>query len=148
MRRERRIPISMMAAGVLALSMAACSGPQDATSAGSSDAVATADALDPIFAVPQVGDMYAAELTHFSGATFGHASGDPAYGLMRVIEVDDDKLTLHTETGAWPMPRGAINELRGDQADIEWDEQEKVRIYRRELAQLVADRKILEARRN
>ena len=56
-------------------------------------------------------------------------------------------ITLNTETGAWPKPRGAINELRGDQADITWDEAEKIEIYRRELPQLVADGHILEARR-
>jgi hypothetical protein len=144
----RRALFRTFALGALALAVAACSAPQGAPAAGSSDAVATADALDPLFAEPRVGDLYAAELTHFSGATFGDATDEAAYGLMRVIEVDDEKVTLNTETGAWPMPRGAINELRGDQADIQWDEQEKVRIYRRELAQLVADRKILEARRN
>ncbi len=133
----------------IAAALAACSG-QNAPAAPGTDATAAeaTPALDPVLAAPQVGDVYAAELTHFSGVDFsGPATGEAAYGLMRVIAVDDERITLNTETGAWPKPRGAINELRGDQAEINWDEDEKIEVYRRELPQLVADGRILEARR-
>jgi len=105
-----------------------------------------ADDLDPIFADPQPGDLYAAELTYFSADDFGQ-DGTPAFGLMRVVAVRSDRITLNTETSAWPKARGAINEMRGDLADLEWDEEEEIIIYRNELPHLVAEKKILDARR-
>ena len=154
--------ISMVArplAGLaIAAALASCSGagqgPDTTNTAGATGAVADAPAdsaqagLDPVLAEPQVGDVYAAELTHFSGVDFaGPANDEAAFGLMRVIAVADDRITLNTETGAWPKARGAINELRGDQAEINWDEEEKIEVYRRELPALVAEGRILEARR-
>jgi len=102
--------------------------------------------LEQIFANPQVGDVYASELTYFSAYDFG-GEGDPRYGLMRIVDVHPDRITLNTENSAWPNARGAINDMRGELVDIEWDEDEKVEIYRSELPQLVADKKILDARR-
>ncbi len=132
----------------IAAALAACSG-QGAPPAPANDTPANATAeLDPVLAAPRVGDVYAAELTHFSGVEFaGSEDGEAAYGLMRVIAVNEERITLNTENSAWPKPRGAINELRGDQADISWDEQETIEVYRRELPQLVAEGRILEARR-
>ena len=148
-----RIRVSTVTRPLLGLAivaaLAACSG-QNTPAAPGTDATATeaTAALDPVLAAPQVGDVYAAELTHFSGVDFaGTGTGEAAYGLMRVIAVDDERITLNTETGAWPKPRGAINELRGDQAEINWDEDEKIEVYRRELPELVAEGRILEARR-
>jgi len=105
-----------------------------------------ADELDAIFANPQWGDVYAAELTYFSADDFS-LDGDAAFGLMRIVAVHPDRITLNTETSAWPNARGAINDMRGDMADIEWDEEEKIEIYRNELPQLVASKKIVDARR-
>jgi len=105
-----------------------------------------ADDLQAIFAAPQWGDVYAAELTYFSADEFG-MDGKAAFGLMRIVAVHPDRITLNTETSAWPNARGAINEMRGDLADIEWDEDEKIEIYRSELSQLVANKKIVDARR-
>ncbi|WP_024888960.1 hypothetical protein [Luteimonas huabeiensis] len=145
-----------LAACALALALAACSGGGNggggneagASASGGSEATASAADLDPVLAEPQVGDLYAAELTHFSGVDFGGAeNGEPAYGLMKVVAVTDERVTLNTEMGAWPKPRGAVNELRGDLSNIQWDEQEKIEIYRNELPKLVAEEKILEARR-
>ncbi|MDR6990446.1 hypothetical protein [Luteimonas sp. 3794] len=137
-----------LAAMALATGLAACSGQGAATPAGATPQAAAASTLDPVLAEPRVGDVYAAELTHFSGVDFtGTGNREAAFGLMRVIAVDDERLTLNTEDSGWPKARGAINELRGDQADITWDEVEKIEIYRRELPQLVADGHILEARR-
>jgi len=102
--------------------------------------------LDEIFANPQPGDLYAVELTYFSAYDFG-GEGDPRYGLMRIVAVKPDRITLNTENSAWHNSRGAINDMRGDLADIEWDEDENIEIYRSELPKLVADKKILDARR-
>lgn len=132
----------------IAAALAACSGQGTPAASGEPTAAGTAAELDPVLAAPRVGDVYVAELTHFSGVDFaGTGTGEAAYGLMRVIAVDDERITLNTENSAWPKARGAINELRGDQADITWDEQEKIEVYRRELPELVAEGRILEARR-
>jgi len=102
--------------------------------------------LAEIFANPQWGDVYAAELTYFSAWDFG-AEGEARYGLMRIVAVTPDRITLNTEDSAWPHPRGAINDMRGDLSDIDWDENENIEIYRNELSHLVAEKKILDARR-
>lgn len=153
--RNRRRTSAMgrsLAGMAIAAALAACSGqgPAPAAADAPAGAAAATAALDPVLASPQVGDVYAAELTHFSGVDFGgvgNGGAEAAFGLMRVVDVNDERITLNTETGAWPKARGAINELRGDQADITWDEEEKIEVYRRELPELVAEGRILEARR-
>lgn len=116
-------------------------------------AQAAASDLDPILANPQVGDLYAAELTAFSAQNFGSAgpnesgNSEKAYGLLRVVDVTPERVTVITETSAWPNSRGAVNDLRGDLANITWDEQERIPINRAELARMVADGKIVETRR-
>jgi len=102
--------------------------------------------LDAIFADPQPGDLYASELTYFSAYDF-EGGGDPRYGLMRIVAVHPDRITLNTENNAWPNARGAINDMRGDLDGIEWDEDENIEIYRSELPKLALDKKILDARR-
>jgi len=104
--------------------------------------------LDEIFANPQWGDVYAAELTYFSAYDFGNEDpSDARYGLMRIVDVHPDRITLNTEDSARLNARGAINGMRGDLAGVVWDEDEKIEIYRNELPHLVADKKILDARR-
>ncbi|MDR2873115.1 MAG: hypothetical protein LBV45_11510 [Xanthomonadaceae bacterium] len=105
---------------------------------------------DALLADPKVGDLYAAEVSHFSGVGFDQAGGgkrDTAYGLMKVVEVTPDKIIVITEDAAWPNPQGARNDLRGDLSDITWDEEEKIPLYRSELEKLFADGKIIETRR-
>ncbi|MBH5328589.1 hypothetical protein H9Q10_02745 [Eikenella sp. S3360] len=112
-------------------------------------APAAAD-LDPILADPQVGDLYAAKLSDFSAADFGDNKGreqEVSYGLMKVVEVQPDRLIVITEDAAWDNPRGARNDLNGDLADITWDESERIPVKRADLAKLVADGSILETRR-
>jgi len=105
-----------------------------------------AEDLAPLFADPQPGDLYAVELTYFSGYDFGQ-EGEPGFGLMRIVSVHPDRITFNTETSAWPKARGAINDLRGELSEIEWDENENIEVYRHELPQLIAEKKILDARR-
>jgi len=145
--------IRLVIPAVIALALSAC-GNFDPSSlfsgkdtTGPTPAQTTrADDLDPIFANPQRGDLYAAELTYFSAANFGQ-SDETAFGLMRVVAVQPDQITVITETNSWVKARGAINTLRGNLAGIEWDEEEEIIIYRNELAHLVAEKKILDARR-
>ncbi|MDQ8754901.1 hypothetical protein RCO27_01550 [Sphingosinicella sp. LHD-64] len=129
-----------------------------ADKAGAAPAAQTAASdLDPVLANPQVGDLYAAELTAFSGANFGSArpadatgnggNGEKAYGLLRVVDVAADRVTVITETSAYENSRGAVNDLRGDLANITWDEQERIPINRADFARLVAEDKIIETRR-
>lgn len=129
--------------------LAACS--PGGAGAGSTEAksVATPAKADALLAEPMVGDLWAAELSHFSGNSFGdgHDTDETVYGLMKVIEVAPDKLVLVTEDGAWPKKQGAINDLRGDLAQISWDESEKITLKRGEIAGLAGDGKILETRR-
>ncbi|NZA27275.1 hypothetical protein H0E84_12865 [Luteimonas sp. SJ-92] len=139
----RPLSSRLLLALVLATAATACSGP---AAPGAGAATAQAE-LDPILADPQPGDLYAAEVTHFSGVSFGDNEDRKAYGLMKVREVTADQVMVITEMGAWPKGRGAVNELRGDLSEITWDEQEVIPLYRNELAGLVADGKILEVRR-
>lgn len=148
MRTGHRLPAAARHLAILglALALAACSGQSGTPSSATSAPASHVTALDPVYAEPRVGDLYSAEVSHFSAYDFG--TGGTAYGMMRVIEVNDDKIVLHTETGAWPDSRSAIQELRGDLAGIEWHDGEKIQISRSELAQLVADKKILDVRRD
>lgn len=142
-------------AGFAALALAGCdSGSGTAASGGTATAESSdsAPSLDPLLASPQVGDVWAGELTAFSSYDFSGGSSEmksdsKAYGLMRVVEVSDDRVTIITETGAWPEVRGAVGELRGDMAGITWDENERIPVNRSDFAQLVEDGKIAETRR-
>lgn len=122
------------------------------TAEGAASGAAAAPALDPILASPQVGDLYAAELSAFSAASFsdGDAEGaelSKAYGMLKVVAVDDTTVTVITENGAWAESAGAVEELGGDLSGISWDDSERIPIVRAQLAQMVTDGKILRTRR-
>ena len=121
----------------------------EAPAAEAAEPAAAASDLDPILASPQVGDLWAADLTAFSGAEFKRegVAVEHAYGLLKVIAVTDDRVTVITETGFWPNERGSINDLRGDLDDITWDESEEIPVNRSELAEMLSDDKIIEVRR-
>ena len=112
---------------LLSAVVTACSGPKDTE----------------LLAAPQVGDLYACELSHF--AEFEH-EGD-AYGLMKVVAVTDGSITAVTDSSAWPTTTGANNDLRGDLSDVKWDEQNTVRIARAELQALYEEDRIFGVRR-
>ncbi len=142
--RKHSPRIAFLAALLACAALAGCK-PGTAGPGGAEAPQAAKVELEPVLADPKVGDLYAAELSHFSGASFEDA--EEIYGLMKVVQVSPDQITLNTETAGWPKPKGAINDLRGDLAGIEWDEEEKIQIRRNELAGLVAEKKILETRR-
>ncbi len=124
-----------------------------ATPATTSTAATPASTLDANLANPQVGDVWAAELSHFSRASFGvpPVNGQPgkAFGLMKVIRVTPSAVIAITEQGAWPEQRksGSLDDLHGDFHDIRWDNSEEITINRSEFAALVAANQILETRR-
>jgi hypothetical protein len=151
----------LLVAIVSATGISACSRADSNTDAAPAKSALAAPAkteaasreLDPIFAEPKVGDLYAAELSYFSAADFNMGrsrrsnNDEVSYGLMKVIEATPEKVVLITENGAWPKARGAINDLRGDLSEISWDDEEKITLKRSEIAGLVSDGKLLEARR-
>lgn len=121
-----------------------------ACSSGVTTTTASADALDPNLANPAVGDLWAAQLSHFSSASFSQPGGEAqsqSWGLLKVVAVDPTNITVITEQGAWPQKEGAIRDLGGTLADISWDESERITVVRAQLPQLVADEKILQTRR-
>lgn len=122
---------------------------QNAQPAAPATQTAPAVELDPILANPQVGDLYAAKLTAFSAASFNddNKSAGDAFGLMKVVAVEDNKVIVITEDAAWPEPRGAKNELHGDLKTITWDENERIPIKRSDFADLVAKGDLLDFRR-
>jgi hypothetical protein len=112
-------------------------------------AAPAAPALDPNLANPQIGDVWAANLDHFSAAEFnlsGGGDGD-AYGLVQVVEVTDSQVTIITETGALPDQAGAIARLGDYQGSIQWDPQERIPVNRADFANLVRDQRILRTAR-
>lgn len=149
---------SLLLLALSSLFLTACGGQNQEAAAPAAPAAQTASAaqaapaaaaLDPILANPQVGDLYAAELSHFSAASFDkdNQSSEKAFGLMKVVEVQDGKIIVITEDAAWPEARGAKNELHGDLKTITWDENERIPVKRDELADLVAKGHILDWRR-
>lgn len=150
-----------VAASVLAMTaLTACGGKSDSNSPTASSSTspgspaptgtsASTAALDPILQNPQVGDLYAAELSEFSEASFGDRN-DPmnhAYGLLRVVKVEPDKVYVITENAASPNARGARNDLNGELTNITWDESERIPVRRDRFGELVEQEKILEVRR-
>ncbi len=146
---------AILAAGLLSLT--ACGGASDTATktgdaaASSGGAAAAASDLDPNLANPQAGDLYAAELTAFSTASFsGPGAGGSetkAFGLLKVVAVDATTVTVITEQGAWPEAGGATRDLASDMSTITWDESERITIQRADFARLVEEDKIIETRR-
>lgn len=92
----------------------------------------------PLIEAPAVGDLYAAQLSAFSDFEFSDGDDkpiDPAYGLMKVIEVDDEGVMVVTENAALGSPDVSRSDLRGDMTDIEFDDSERIRISTADLRQ-------------
>ena len=135
--------------------LAACGGqtnssaPAQSAAASGAQPAATAPALDSVLAEPKVGDLYAAKLSSFSDQGFGQNGKEQsvAYGLMKVVDVQADKIIVITEDAAWPEAAGAQKDLNGDLSDITWDESERIEVKRADLPRMVADGRIVETRR-
>ena len=135
--------------------LAACGGqtnssaPAQSAAASGAQPAATAPALDSVLAEPKVGDLYAAKLSSFSDQGFGQNGKEQsvAYGLMKVVDVQADTITVITEDAAWPEADGARKDLNGDLSDITWDESERIEVKRADLPRMVADGRIVETRR-
>lgn len=97
---------------------------------------------------PAVGDLYAAELTHFSEGDFNRSGKEPMYGLMKVIRVGPATITVVTEQDAWPDRRDAIIDLHKHAGEAVWDMDEQVTLPRSVLLQLGNQRHILDALRS
>jgi hypothetical protein len=146
-KRTSTFRVAMLCGAIALTSLTACNNSGTAT-AGSETAAA---AIDPILANPQVGDLYSGELTAFSAANFGQSGSSTAtkaYGMMRVVDVDESKVTVITEQGAWPTQAQATTELNsGSMSTITWDEQERIPITRAQFATLVSEGKLAAFRR-
>ena len=118
---------------------------QPAAASNVQPTAATAAGLDPILAEPKVGDLYAAKVSAFSKE--GFEEHGVAYGQMKVVDVQADKIIVITEDAAWPEAAGAQKDLNGDLSDITWDESERIEVKRADLPRMVADGRIVETRR-
>lgn len=146
---------SLFVLALLPLFLTACGGAADSANSNAAPAAAEQPAAvaanaDPILAEPMVGDLYAAKLSAFSKADFNDGDDkelSDAFGLMKVVAVDSDKIVVITEDAAWEVPQGAKSELHGDLKDITWDESERINIKRSELQSLKERGDILDTRR-
>jgi len=82
---------------------------------------------------PKVGDLYAAVLSEF--AEF-QQPGEKAYGLLKVIKVEPDTVTVVTDSSAWDDELSAKRELRGDLKEVVWDMDDEIVVARSELAEM------------
>lgn len=94
---------------------------------------------------PAVGDHYAAELTYFSDADFEQSGR--AFGLMRVIAVEGDEVTLVTENGGSTDERAALEALAGDGGKASFDDNERIILRKSDLLDAYEAGKILGVRR-
>ncbi len=108
--------------------------------------------VDPNLALiqaPAVGDIYAAELTEFTTADFIQDGEDAAkgFGLLKVVEVQPDKVVVITENAASEDPAVSKQDIKGDLSDITFDESEKIDVVRSQLEKAYASGTIYEVRR-
>ena len=108
--------------------------------------------VDPTLALiqaPVVGDIYAAELTEFTTADFTKDGEDTGrgYGLLKVVEVQPDKVVVITENAASEDPAVSKQDIKGDLSNITFDELEKIDVVRSQLEKAYAAGTIYEVRR-
>ncbi|WP_394002012.1 hypothetical protein ACF3M1_15110 [Luteimonas sp. WGS1318] len=111
-------PTRLLAAAVLftaTFALAACTGTKDAELA--------------LITAPATGDVYAAELSGFSGYGFTDEAGktiEPAYGLMKVVAVDGRDVVVITENRAVDEPSTSRDALRGELDTVAFDDSEEI----------------------
>ncbi|WP_123832948.1 MULTISPECIES: hypothetical protein [Luteimonas] len=109
-----------------------------------------ADADMALLESPAVGDIYAAQLSGFSRHPFTDDARkpiDPAYGLMQVVSTDPDGVVVVTQNTASAEKSLSHDDIRGDLADIEFDEGEQIAIGGAELVRAHADGLIFAVKR-
>ena len=94
---------------------------------------------------PAVGDVYAADLTYFSEASF--EDQPRVYGLLKVIAVDAGKITVITESAASDSEAAARKDLLGSLEDIDFDATERIEIVDAQLEKAYESGKIFAVRR-
>lgn len=104
---------------------------------------APASTLDPLLANPQVGDVWAANLDHFSAAEFGEPGDAEVFGLVRVVDVNPTQVTIITEMSSSPDAASATARLSDYQGSVQWDEQERIPVNRSDFEALVRDQRIV-----
>lgn len=104
-----------------------------------------ADADRALIGAPAVGDIYAAELTYFSEASF--EDEDKIFGLMKVMAVDEDKVTVVTENAGSESDSVPREEIQGDMEGIEFDASERIELAHPELLKAHETGKIFAVRR-
>ncbi|KLI98981.1 hypothetical protein WQ56_13490 [Luteimonas sp. FCS-9] len=98
---------------------------------------------------PEVGDLYAAELSAFSDYEFTddkQVAIDPAYGLMKVVAVEGDGVVVVTENAALGTRDRARSDIK-DTSDIAFDDSERISISKADLAKAYEDDLIYVVRR-
>lgn len=132
-------PTRLLAAAALfaaAFALAACTGAKDAELAQ--------------IAAPAAGDVYAAELSAFSGYGFTDDAGEtiePAYGLLKVIAVDGRDVVVVTGNSAVRDPSTSRQALRGDLAEVAFDDSEEIPLSGAQLREAYDAGKIYAVRR-
>jgi hypothetical protein len=82
---------------------------------------------------PKVGDLYAAELSEL--AEF-EVPGGKAFGLLKVINVAPDTVTVVTDSSAWDDTISAKRELHGDLKQVVWDGEDEIVLARSQLLEM------------
>ncbi|HLM52077.1 MAG TPA: hypothetical protein VK325_00430 [Pseudoxanthomonas sp.] len=126
------------------------SGGANANADGGTDANTSDDAKLALIEKPAVGDIYAAELSEFTVNEFTDSDGKPitpAYGLMKVVEVDADKVVVITEAAAFGTKELSQQDILGDLKDITFDEEERIDIVLSQLRKAYESGKVYEVRR-
>ncbi|NYZ63474.1 hypothetical protein [Luteimonas deserti] len=113
-------------------------------------ACSSKEADTALITAPAVGDVYAAQLSEFSGYGFTDEDGkdiDPAYGLMKVVALEDSGVVVITENHALSSQTQSRKDLRGDMTDVVFDENERIAIAPADLRKAYDDGLIYAVRR-
>ena len=109
------------------------------------DSGETRDTSRALIDVPAVGDIYAAELTQFSTASFEDQKA--VYGLMKVVAIEPDKVTVVTENAASDNKAVPRQEILGDLSNVAFDDSERIDIVHSQLVSAYESGKIFAVRR-
>lgn len=102
--------------------------------------------MQAILSAPQVDDILAARVDHFSEYSFGNET-QSSFGLLRVVAVDAASVTVVTQNAAWRERADALDDLRSSFDNVDWDEDEDIKIQRSEFPALEQNGLIFGARR-